>query len=1538
MNQYLEFFKFYLFSRKHSKATVKNYTADISRFITWYEATFPKIFKPEDITQVVIQKYKSNLEAKPATSSDVALSFRTKKRHFASLRKFFSTLAEQKLIKISPVDLNVKPANNSLSFNKIDIFENDIKSFKDYLYRNNCSRITIKNYLTDIRQFLTWLESVSGQIKIDSLYKSITTQSIETYKERLLKEREISPISVNRKLSAIRKFLVYLFSENLIGETVLLTLTGIGNTKDNSIDRELFNNLTANTNNPEIVESKPYSSRFAPFRLLNTLKLSVNLIIDSIFILPLLNLFQKIQLPLYELFGKSIFKSASKSLNNGALINNIPVDNLILKGVSSGRSVISLKKGLPKFLNISKRFYDPLNISLDGLPLYKKIYYTIRHKRPVWYKKYHENPVSHYLHFSILLVFIGILVYWINYNFFHKPGGTDPVFASLPLSPPRFLSFKGNLTDETGNPIITESNLRFSLYRDEVSSGSSLLWQEVLSVNPDENGNFYALLGRNNYIPDRIFTDNPDIYLGVARGQNTEMSPRQKIATISLAYDSESLHGLTPITSSGEYKNTLLALDSAGNLSISGDEGPKFQATEGNFTLSGEGLILETNTGSNGSIVLNPDSLGMIDLQKPLQNSTDNNNFPDALGSVEVNDTFAILATSSAIPALNIRQDSIGMLISASSSGTAKFTLDYLGNSMIQGSLTLNGGIISSNQTTFNFLPDNVINLSIGGSSTELNLGATTGNTIIRNNLVTNGNTTLGTDSQDNIFLKGRVSSHIIASESGKFDLGSTSNSFNNAYIANLFLSNSATTSGFLKRSLGSISLLNQTDSLLLGGSSIDSALIKLAGSSGQDTFFNAGKVGIGLTTPVSDTLQVYGDIRVGTTATDGCLKRYDGTAITGTCSSDERLKKDIIPIENVLDKLSSLTPVTFSMRDTEFPEYKFGKETSYGLIAQQVESIFPELVETDERGYKMVKYGPELTMLSLSGIKELNTKVNTLNTILTKQKINSDGDILIIKSGDEYKLKGSSGDLPGNTMNMFKAIIGNLRIGLLSANEAILDNLAITTENVSIAGLSLQEYILDIVEDSIIYNQSNVIIPRLAADNLKTDLISPLASDSEIGISLEKSQLSILNSQSSTGSAVAVFDNQGNASLSGNLQAKNINSDNASISGTLRAGKIIAENIEGLEEKLATLAANQNTSSTAGSITNIYNIYNNSSNSANINQHSTPTPAISPTILAENSPLASPSAEIDNLSTLLTDDYKPMTDFIPLASYSAALAYVPNMNTDFTTIHQGLMVLGYTSVVDLSVSDQISINGNFILSENSINVLGADLEIQPLRQGNIRLMGGLMTLDTKGDLAIFGNAYFAKDVKIKGKLSASLIAPVPGSDLIIQLSDNVIPNLIRDPQHDPEKMLKQVQHDNKFIVKNSSGSGVLSVNNLGDLVASGAATFKDIAVNSLNIVRGVSADTSAIDTVASSSAGIGTITHGYTTRTIYSPYVTADSLIYITLRSTPNPSDAQTNISVPYLSRQVPEDTAHNIKGSFTVQIPAISTQEILFNWWIIN
>jgi FtsZ-binding cell division protein ZapB len=144
--------------------------------------------------------------------------------------------------------------------------------------------------------------------------------------------------------------------------------------------------------------------------------------------------------------------------------------------------------------------------------------------------------------------------------------------------------------------------------------------------------------------------------------------------------------------------------------------------------------------------------------------------------------------------------------------------------------------------------------------------------------------------------------------------------------------------------------------------------------------------VGIGVTQPAR-RLDVGGNIRIGsTTGTIGCIEDRDGTVIAGTCSSDLRFKKNITPFGNVLNNFSKLRPVNYYWRADEFADQRFGSKQSFGLIAQEVEDAFPELVATDEKGYKVVNYS-KLPLYTIQAVNELKMENDALKTQVADQQ-----------------------------------------------------------------------------------------------------------------------------------------------------------------------------------------------------------------------------------------------------------------------------------------------------------------------------------------------------------------------------------------------------------------------------------------------------------------------------------------------------------------------------------------------------------------------
>ena len=101
---------------------------------------------------------------------------------------------------------------------------------------------------------------------------------------------------------------------------------------------------------------------------------------------------------------------------------------------------------------------------------------------------------------------------------------------------------------------------------------------------------------------------------------------------------------------------------------------------------------------------------------------------------------------------------------------------------------------------------------------------------------------------------------------------------------------------------------------------------------------------------------------------------------IVAYVSSDKRYKDNVINISSPLDKLSKINGVSFTWNEKSHK--KTGKK-DIGVIAQEIEKVLPEIVETRDNGYKAVDY-PKLTALLIEAVKELSDKVKKLEDGIT--------------------------------------------------------------------------------------------------------------------------------------------------------------------------------------------------------------------------------------------------------------------------------------------------------------------------------------------------------------------------------------------------------------------------------------------------------------------------------------------------------------------------------------------------------------------------
>ena len=126
--------------------------------------------------------------------------------------------------------------------------------------------------------------------------------------------------------------------------------------------------------------------------------------------------------------------------------------------------------------------------------------------------------------------------------------------------------------------------------------------------------------------------------------------------------------------------------------------------------------------------------------------------------------------------------------------------------------------------------------------------------------------------------------------------------------------------------------------------------------------------------------------VGIGTTS-PGYTLTVAGTAwvTSGSWSgSDIRWKKNIETMSqsSSLDKVIALNPVTYQWKTDEYPEMKFSTGTQLGFIAQDVEKIIPEVVTTNNEGYKGISYEKIVPVLT-SAIQEQEKKIEQLKAIV---------------------------------------------------------------------------------------------------------------------------------------------------------------------------------------------------------------------------------------------------------------------------------------------------------------------------------------------------------------------------------------------------------------------------------------------------------------------------------------------------------------------------------------------------------------------------
>lgn len=142
----------------------------------------------------------------------------------------------------------------------------------------------------------------------------------------------------------------------------------------------------------------------------------------------------------------------------------------------------------------------------------------------------------------------------------------------------------------------------------------------------------------------------------------------------------------------------------------------------------------------------------------------------------------------------------------------------------------------------------------------------------------------------------------------------------------------------------------------------------------GEETGTGIAKKGLSIET--SGNVTISGNLT--TTGENNCFS-----------TSDKRLKQDVNTITKASETVNKLRPVTFRWNDraVELNGVKNTKRNNFGVIAQELEEVLPELVHPIHSKYKGVDY-EQLIPLLLANIQELNETVKNQGEIIaTLQK-----------------------------------------------------------------------------------------------------------------------------------------------------------------------------------------------------------------------------------------------------------------------------------------------------------------------------------------------------------------------------------------------------------------------------------------------------------------------------------------------------------------------------------------------------------------------
>lgn len=550
---------------------------------------------------------------------------------------------------------------------------------------------------------------------------------------------------------------------------------------------------------------------------------------------------------------------------------------------------------------------------------------------------------------------------------------------------PEKISYQGVLTDAGGVPVPNGNyNLKFAIYN--VASGGTALWTENQSVQVT-NGLFNVNLGE---VASLTLPFNEPYWLGVTVGTGTELTPRVELTAAGYSLNANSVVDnavTTPKIADGAV--TQAKLDPGITLPPGGTAGGDLSGTYPNPTVTALQTRSVAATAPISGQVLKWDGSswapGTDNAGTSVWAPSGNNIYNTNSGNVGV-------GTSTPSFRFEVQDNlasNINPLMELERTGSNSATPLRFRNG--SGDL-YNIGITSSSK------------FAISGMNSNLGLASDIFT------VSSSGNVGIGTTNPtERLYMVGNSYEKVIlesTSSSGFAEIRSKTTGGVNDYLT-LYKggpSTSGTTAGIPLANLSRVAAGAQAGALMLQVIT-NNPMYFVTNNIERMRITSNGFIGI-RTNPTADIELVQSD---GTSSGTGGMRftisggsnwkilhtgahfsfAENGTRLayieSGTGNyvqpSDLNLKKNIETIEGTLDRVLRLNPVKFNYINQNNSATKIP-----GLIAQEVEQIFPELVRTDEEGEKGLAYD-NFIVLVIKAIQEQQQIIEELQKEIQELK-----------------------------------------------------------------------------------------------------------------------------------------------------------------------------------------------------------------------------------------------------------------------------------------------------------------------------------------------------------------------------------------------------------------------------------------------------------------------------------------------------------------------------------------------------------------------